>query len=83
MELRTSTSVVARETGVTTTFGLKNAEERAILFIGPGVDVYEGMVVEKHSAPTNFPSTSAKRSTSPTVRNSIKDIEFAYHHPKT
>ena len=31
--------------GTTSTYGLKNAEERAILFIGAGVEVYEGMVV--------------------------------------
>jgi GTP-binding protein len=41
-------SLVATETGPTTPFGLSNSEERGRLFIGPGVDVYEGMVVGLH-----------------------------------
>ncbi len=38
-------SLVAHETGVSTGYGLFAAQERGKLFIGPGVDVYEGMVV--------------------------------------
>lgn len=38
-------SLVAHETGVSTGYGLFAAQERGRLFIGPGVDVYEGMVV--------------------------------------
>lgn len=45
---RTSGSLVATETGPTTPFGLSNAEPRGKLFVGPQVDVYEGMVVGQH-----------------------------------
>ncbi len=38
-------SLVAHETGVSTGYGLFAAQERGKLFIGPGVEVYEGMVV--------------------------------------
>jgi GTP-binding protein len=38
-------SLVAHETGVSTGYGLFAAQERGRLFIGSGVDVYEGMVV--------------------------------------
>ena len=38
-------SLVAHETGVSTGYGLFASQERGRLFIGPGVDVYEGMVV--------------------------------------
>ena len=38
-------SLVAHETGVTTGYGLFAAQDRGRLFVGPGVDVYEGMVV--------------------------------------
>lgn len=38
-------SLVAHETGVSTGYGLFAAQNRGRLFIGPGVDVYEGMVV--------------------------------------
>lgn len=42
-------SLVASESGVTRTYGLLNAENRGELFIGPGVEVYEGMVVGENS----------------------------------
>ena len=48
---RSTGSLVSWESGVTTTFGLKNAEERGFLFCEPGVDVYEGMVVGEHQRP--------------------------------
>ncbi len=38
-------SLVAHETGVSTGYGLFAAQDRGRLFIGPGIDVYEGMVV--------------------------------------
>jgi len=44
-------SIVSWETGVSNTYGLKNAEERGILFLGPGVEVYEGMVIGEHAKP--------------------------------
>ncbi len=82
MELRTSTSVVARETGVTTTFGLKNAEERAILFVGPGVDVYEGMVVGETLRTNELSINVCKKKHLTNMRNSIKDIEVRLTPPK-
>ncbi len=42
---RNTGSLVAFETGESVTYGLFNAQERGQLFIGPGVPVYEGMVV--------------------------------------
>ncbi|MCC2668014.1 MAG: GTP-binding protein TypA/BipA [Armatimonadetes bacterium] len=41
-------SLIATEAGVTTPFGLSNAEPRGKLFIGPVVEVYEGMIVGQH-----------------------------------
>lgn len=41
-------SLVAWEAGMATSYGLQNAQERGSLFIGPGIDVYEGMVVGEH-----------------------------------
>ena len=38
-------SLIAFETGTAVTYGLYNAQERGQLFIGPGTEVYEGMVV--------------------------------------
>ena len=38
-------SLISTETGDSITYGLFNAQERGVLFIGPNVGVYEGMVV--------------------------------------
>lgn len=42
-------SLIAHETGVSTTYGLVGAQGRGKLFIGPQVQVYEGMIVGQHS----------------------------------
>lgn len=42
---RTRGSIVVHETGTTTGYGLWNTQDRGRLFVGPGVDVYEGMIV--------------------------------------
>ena len=42
---RNTGSLVSFETGESVSYGLFNAQERGALFIGPGVAVYEGMVV--------------------------------------
>ena len=42
---RSNGSLVAFETGEAVTYGLYNAQERGVLFIGAGVQVYEGMIV--------------------------------------
>ena len=45
MQYRQTGSIIAFEDGVSITYGLFNAQERGILFIGPGEKVYSGMVV--------------------------------------
>ena len=42
---RNTGSLVSFETGESVAYGLFNAQERGALFIGPGVKVYEGMIV--------------------------------------
>ncbi|SDN00725.1 translational GTPase TypA [Acetanaerobacterium elongatum] len=42
---RLTGSLIAYESGETVTYGLYNAQERGALFLGPGVPVYEGMIV--------------------------------------
>ncbi len=48
LNTRNNGSLIASEGGTTTTFGLYGAQERGQLFITPGTDVYEGMVVGQH-----------------------------------
>ena len=41
--------LVALENGKTTTYGIMHLEDRGTIFIGPGVEVYAGMVVGEHN----------------------------------
>ena len=45
IQARTRGTIVAFEAGTSITYGLYNAQEKGQLFIGPGVEVYEGMIV--------------------------------------
>jgi GTP-binding protein len=46
---RTSGALISDRTGDTVEYGLLGLEDRGILFIGPGVPVYEGMIIGEHS----------------------------------
>ncbi|MCD8188879.1 MAG: translational GTPase TypA [Clostridiales bacterium] len=45
LERRSTGSLISYETGTSITYGLFNAQQRGSLFIGAGVDVYEGMII--------------------------------------
>jgi GTP-binding protein len=49
IKTRSNGSLVADRTGVTTGFSLLNLQERGQMFVGPGVEVYEGMVVGENA----------------------------------
>ena len=49
VQSRTRGVLVAFEQGTSVTYGLYNAQERGELFIGAGVEVYEGMIVGMNS----------------------------------
>ncbi len=46
---RPTGALISDRQGPTTTYALNGLQERGILFVGPGVDVYEGMIVGEHS----------------------------------
>jgi len=46
---RPTGAIVADRQGLTTTYALNGLQERGRLFIGPGVEVYEGMIVGENS----------------------------------
>ena len=49
IQARTRGTIVAFENGKSITYGLYNAQDKGELFIGPGVEVYEGMIVGLNS----------------------------------
>jgi predicted membrane GTPase involved in stress response len=49
LRTRPTGSLVADRRGRTTTFALLNLQERGAMFVGPGEDVYEGMIVGENA----------------------------------
>jgi GTP-binding protein len=74
IESRDLGSLIAFEPGTTTTFGLNQAQERGQLFIGPGVDVYEGMVVGEHIRDRDLEVNVVRKKHLTNMRSSTSDI---------
>jgi GTP-binding protein len=71
---RTFGSLIAFEAGTTTTFGLAQAQGRGQLFIGPGIEVYEGMVVGEHIRERDLEVNVVRRKHLTNMRSSNSDI---------
>jgi GTP-binding protein len=82
MATRSTGSLVAIEPGVTTSYGLKNAEERGMLFFGPGQEVYEGMVVGEHQRPGDLAINVAKKKHLTNVRSARGEMEIRLTPPR-
>jgi GTP-binding protein len=82
MNTRATGSLVAWEPGTTTTYGLKNAEERGTLFCGPGIEVYEGMVIGEHQRPGDLAVNVCKKKHLTNMRQSNRDIEVRLSTPR-
>ena len=67
-------SLIAWEDGLTTTFGLAQAQERGQLFIDAGVEVYEGMVVGEHIRERDLEVNVVRRKHLTNMRSSNSDI---------
>jgi len=74
-EIRTrpNGSLVADRTGATTQFALLNLQERGQLFVSPGVDVYEGMIVGENARAEDMDVNPAKEKKLSNVRSATGD----------
>ena len=74
-ELRTrpTGSLVADRLGLTTTYALLNLQERGSMFIGPGVDVYEGMIVGENARSEDMDVNPTKEKKLTNMRVSTAD----------
>ena len=79
---RSRGSLIAWETGATTTYGLKNGEERGVLFLGPGIEVYQGMVVGEHQRPGDLDVNVCKARHLDNIRSSTKEIQERLTPPR-
>ena len=82
MATRQTGSLVAWEAGSSTAYALKNAEERGELFIGPGVEVYEGMVVGENARGQDMPINICKKKHLTNIRSAGADMEIRLTPPR-
>jgi GTP-binding protein len=74
-ELRTrpTGSLVADRRGAATTFALMNLQERGSMFVGPGTEVYEGMIVGENARAEDLDVNATKEKKLTNMRSSTAD----------
>ncbi len=82
IEYRQTGSLIAFETGVSITYGLFNAQERGILFIGAGEKVYSGMVIGQSAKAEDVEVNVCKRKQLTNTRSSASDDALRLTTPK-
>ena len=75
-------SLIAFETGTAVTYGLYNAQERGQLFIGPGTEVYEGMIVGQNPKGDDLVVNVCKKKQMTNTRASGSDDALRLIPPK-
>lgn len=75
-------SLVAWEQGVTTSYGLSSAQERGQLFVGSGVDVYEGMVIGQHIRDEDLEVNACKKKQLTNMRSAGADDALRLDVPR-
>ena len=70
---RLTGALVADRNGATTAYALYNLQERGELFIGPGVDVYEGMIVGENSRDNDLDVNAVREKKLTNMRSSTAD----------
>ena len=78
---RTSGTLVSMDTGPATSYALEMLQERGLLFVGPGEDVYEGMIVGENPRADDLPVNPTKVKKLDNMRASGKDKTVALEPP--
>ena len=73
MALRPTGALVADRSGPSTAFALWNIQERGELFIGPAIEVYEGMIVGENSREQDMDVNVCKEKKQTNMRSSSAD----------
>ena len=79
---RSRGALIAWENGESITYGLYNAQERGTLFIGAGVNVYEGMIVGENARNEDIVVNVCKRKHATNTRASGSDDALRLSPPK-
>ncbi len=74
LRLRPTGSLVADRRGKTASFALFNLQERGVLFVEPGEDVYEGMIVGENARGEDLDVNATKEKHLTNIRSSTSDV---------
>lgn len=79
---RATGSLVADRHGSTASFALFGLQERGAMFVGPGEDVYEGMIVGEHARANDLDVNAVKEKQLTNMRSSTSDVLVRLTPPK-
>lgn len=74
--------LVSIDAGQTTAYALGGVEDRGVMFVGPGVEVYEGMIVGEHSRDNDLVVNVTKGKQLTNTRSSTKDSTVVLKKPR-
>jgi GTP-binding protein len=74
--------LVSADEGKSTSYAIQNAEDRGTMFITPGLDVYEGMIVGENKYAMDMVVTVTKQKAKNNERNSNKDVMIVLKSPR-
>lgn len=74
--------LVSINTGKTTAYALEGLQERATLFVGPGVDVYEGMIVGENSRMEDLAVNPTKPKAMSNMRSATSEVTVVLSPPR-
>ena len=81
IKTRFTSSLVASEKGISTTYGLYQAQDRGPLFIGPATPVYEGMIVGENPKPDDIEVNVCKEKHLTAIRSTGADEKLTLITP--
>ncbi|MCL6600211.1 MAG: translational GTPase TypA [Alicyclobacillus macrosporangiidus] len=74
--------LIASETGTATAYAIQNLEDRGVLFVTPGTEVYEGMIVGEHNRENDLTVNIVKAKHVTNVRSSTKEETVRLKAPR-
>jgi GTP-binding protein len=74
--------LVSMETGKASTYGILGVEDRGTIFLEPGTDIYEGMIVGEHSRENDLTVNIAKVKQATNIRSANKDQTTSMKKPR-
>ncbi|MFA6829474.1 MAG: translational GTPase TypA [Bacilli bacterium] len=80
--MRNAGVLVGTDLGMSTAYAIKSSEERGTMFIGPGVQVYEGMIVGENKYASDLAVNVVKTKALNNERNSNKDVTIVLKTPR-